>query len=332
MHRFQFKAYRRSFAAAFSNARESFPKREGILVRLEDRDGRVGYGEAAPIPSFGTESFTSALVAVAGIDERVEVDGLLDQLKGYPCLVWALESALQMIEREGNWPEFEEPWPVCGLLSDLSDLSGLEELLKLHYQCLKFKIGKASLEDELRALDRVLELSEGRVPIRLDANGMLDAATTVAWLERAAELPIEFIEQPLRRGAEDEMMRIASDFPTQLALDESIGSVDDLKRWRDAQWPGLYVIKPSLCGSLMDLSRELEVSNTACVYSSSLETKVGASHAISLALSFPGDRRALGFGVERLFADRNIGLELGPFLQGGGLGSIEDFEILWNLT
>ena len=41
MFRFEFKAYRRHFAKGFANARESFPTREGILLRLEDPDGRV---------------------------------------------------------------------------------------------------------------------------------------------------------------------------------------------------------------------------------------------------------------------------------------------------
>lgn len=332
MHRFEYKAYRRSFAGDFSNAKESFAKREGLFIRLEDRDGRVGFGEVAPIVSFGTESLPSALGVAESLGEKVEIDPLLEDLKGYPCFRWAIESALRMIEREGKWPELTSPWPICGLVADLHDTAAIEEKLGLHYQCLKFKIGKGDLLEELRALDRVVDLSGGKVALRLDANGMLDSKTTVAWLERAAELPVEFIEQPLAAGQEKEMLRISSDYPTPLALDESVRSVDDLKRWRDGQWQGLFVLKPSLVGSLHGLEEELCSGASDCVFSSSLETMVGASNAIGFAISQKNHRRALGFGVERLFGDRNVGLELGPFLQNGALASIDDLEKLWNLT
>lgn len=332
MHRFQYKAYRRSFAGDFSNARESFGKREGIWVRMEDVDGRVGFGEVSPIVSFGSESFASALGVAESLGDSVEVEPLLPELGGYPCLRWAVESALDMIDREGVWPVVEKPIPICGLVADLRATEEIEEKLRMHYQCLKFKIGKAGLLDELKALDRVIEMSDGKVGIRLDANGMLDYRETAAWLERAAELPVEFIEQPLPRGEEREMRRLASDFPTPLALDESVGSVDDLKRWRDEQWDGLYVIKPSLSGSLYELGQELSDDARDCVFSSSLETMVGASNAIGFAIRQKGHSRALGFGVEKLFADRNVGLDLGPFLQKDGLPTISTLENLWNLT
>ncbi len=237
-----------------------------------------------------------------------------------------------MISLEGRWPELQKPWPVCGLVSSLDAVDEIEEKLKMHYQCLKFKIGKGSLLEELKAVDRVVERSEGKVLIRLDANGMLDYRTAAEWLERAAELPVEFIEQVLPVGQEKEMRRLAADFPTPLALDESVASVDDLKRWRDEQWEGLYVIKPSLSGSLEALEGELENGAGDCVFSSSLETKIGAANAIGFAISQVGSARALGFGVERLFGDRNIGLDLGPFLQNGGLPSSDILESLWNLT
>ncbi|EDY82328.1 o-succinylbenzoic acid synthetase [Verrucomicrobiia bacterium DG1235] len=332
MHRFQYKAYRRSFAGTFANARESFAKREGLMIRLEDRDGRVGFGEVAPIVSFGSESFASAFSVAESLGEQVAFERVLPELAGYPCLRWACESALDMIAREGVWEELEKPWPICGLVADLGDLASVEEKLGMHYQCLKFKIGKKSLIEELKALDRVIELSEGKVQIRLDANGTLDMRTAIGWLERVAGLPVEFIEQPLPVGAEVEMRRLSADFPTLLALDESVDSVDDLKRWRDQQWPGLYVIKPSLSGSLLALGEELSGGAGDCVFSSSLETKIGESNAIGFAIRQSGHGRALGFGVERLFADRNVGLELGPFLQKGGLASSDDLESLWNLT
>lgn len=330
MHRFQYKAYRRPLALPFSNARETVSQREGLIVRLEDQDGRIGFGEAAPIVSFGTESFPSCLAATAGIGDSFQWEPLRPQLRSLPCLLWALESALEMIACEAAWPQLESPLPVCGLVAELRDRAEIEARLQLNYRCLKFKIGKAPFEDELRALDWIVERTGGVIGLRLDANGSLSARQAAQWLERAAEWPVEFLEQPLPVGQEREMRRLGEEFPTPLALDESARSVDDLKRWRDQQWPGLLVVKPSLAGSLFELREELEHGVEDCVFSSSLESKVGAANAIAFALGAGATRRALGFGVERLFSDRNAGLELGPFLQNGALPDSDELQSLWN--
>lgn len=330
MYRFEYKAYRRALAGAFSNARDQFSRREGLLVRMEDRDGRVGFGEAAPIAAFGSESFPSALSAAAGLAERLQLETALEDLRTYPALRWAVESAVEMIAHEGVWPTLEAPWPVCGLMPDLEDMGAIEERLSMHYRCLKFKIGKRPMLEERRALDRIVDLSGGSVALRLDANGSLDLRETTAWLDSVAELPVEFLEQPMKKGSEREMIRLSQDFPIKIALDESVSSVDDLKRWRDAQWPGIYVIKPSLSGGLAALREELENGPCDCVFSSALETKIGAANAIGFALRNSDQRRALGFGVERLFADGNVGLDIGPFLQSGTLPSSDDLQSLWN--
>ncbi|MDQ8203260.1 o-succinylbenzoate synthase [Pelagicoccus sp. SDUM812003] len=331
MYRFDYKAYRRPFAKAFANARESFATREGLLVRMEDRDGRVGFGEAAPIPSFGSESFVSALAAAQALGERVSVEQLQSrELAGCPCLRWALESAIDFLKREGDRPKLEKPWPVCGLMSDLEANEALEQRLAMHYRCLKFKIGKGSFLEERRALERVIDLAGESVQLRLDANASLTLSQARAWMEAVSELPVEFLEQPLPKGQEKEMRRLAGDFPTAIALDESVCSVDDLKRWRDEQWPGVFVVKASLSGGFEDLRQELGQGDCDCVFSSALETMVGAGAAIDFAIRNASQRRALGFGVEKLFADRNVGLALGPFLQNGDLPGIDSLERLWN--
>ena len=63
------------------------------------------------------------------------------------------------------------------------------------------------------------------------------------WIERErpdgwslSECPVEFIEQPMAKGMEQEMSAIARDFPVKLALDESICFLDDLKALGDSQW------------------------------------------------------------------------------------------------
>jgi|TARA_B110000467_G_scaffold143863_1_gene146199 O-succinylbenzoate synthase len=331
MVEFEFKAYRRSFARAYQTASDSMRTRSGILIRLSDEEGRVGFGEAAPIESFGTESFVSALSACSSLKGEFEYESVIDGLGGHPCVRFGVEFALSMMEHEDDLPEVNAPWPVSALVPSVEDMGAVETFLEEGYRCLKFKIGTGDFAEERRALDRVFGLTGGEIGIRLDANGGLDLGEARNWLEYLGEMPVEFLEQPLMRGAEDTMCRLSMDYPTPIALDESIASVDDLNRCRDRHWEGLYVIKPSLSGQYQGLIESLKEGDPgSLVFSSSLETIVGTSAALSVAIEVGDGENALGFGVESLFGDRGVGLFLGPFLQRGALPTLEDFEVLWN--
>ncbi len=331
MVEFEYKAYRRTFAKKYQTASDSFEKRLGVLIRLRDADGRVGFGEAAPIESFGSETIVSALAACLELRGKFEYETVRESLSAYPCLRFGIEFALEMMGDDSFPKSVSEPWPVCGLIPELEDLERVERLLEEGYRCLKFKIGKDALLKERQALDRIVGLTSGEIPIRLDANGGLDLNAAREWLEFLADLPVEFLEQPMGKGSEDTMIRLSHDYPTALALDESVCSVDDLKRWRDQHWPGVFVIKPSLSGGYRELIDELKEGDASrLVFSSALETMVGATAAISVGLEVAEGSRSLGFGVESLFSDRNAGLFLGPFLQRSGLPDRNDFEALWN--
>lgn len=331
MVEFEFKAYRRFFTKAYQTASDSMRTRSGILIRLSDEEGNVGFGEAAPIESFGTEPFVSALSACSSLKGEFEYESVIGGLSGYPCVRFGVEFALSMMDRGDDFSAARSPWPVCGLVRDVANMEAVEACLEAGYRCLKFKIGMRDFAEERRALDRVFGLVGGEIGIRLDANGGLELGEARNWLEYLGEMPVEFLEQPLMRGEEDTMRRLSMDYPTRLALDESIASVDDLNRCRDQHWEGLYVIKPSLSGQYLELIESLKEGDPASlVFSSSLETMVGASAALSVAIEVGDGENALGFGVDSLFGDRGVGLVLGPFLQRDALPSLEDFEALWN--
>lgn len=332
MHRFEYKAYRRPFSRDWSTSRQVWSKREGILIRLEDKDGRPGYGEVAPIEAFGSESFVSALAVCSSLPESIEPSELLERLFGYPAMRFAVEAALAMIEfHKSAWPAVDKPWPVCGLFRDVQDEAELERLLEYGFQCLKAKVGVGDSLSEMRAIDRIMQKSDGKISLRLDANGAFTLRDTMKWLDFLADQPnIEYVEQPMAKGEEATMMRLAEDYPTPLALDESVCSLDDLKRWRDEQWPGIYVLKPLLSGAREELIDELQQGEIDVVYSSSLETMIGFANGLDIAIRCPSQQRALGYDTAKLFSDKNIGISLGPFLQKEDYPTIEMIEILWN--
>ena len=331
MVEFAYKAYKRTFAGEYQTASHELSQRPGILLRLRDGDGKVGFGEIAPIESFGTESFLAALSVCSELQENFEYEKALERMNLFPCFRFALDSAHEMLLRKNELGLLQKPWPVCGLVTAIGDRNRYDKLFGQGYQSLKIKIGKSDFAEECRMVEAIVGMSEGKIPIRMDANGTMDRARTTRWMEFASECPVEFIEQPMAKGMEGEMSAIARDFPVKLALDESVCFLDDLKRWSDSQWEGVYVVKPSIAGSRQALLDELEkLPEDSVVFSSSLESMVGASAALSLAIESGKQARALGFGVEDLFLKDGASLLLGPFLQPDGLGSMEDFEDLWD--
>jgi O-succinylbenzoate synthase len=183
--------------------------------------------------------------------------------------------------------------------------------------------------------------------LRLDANGAWDRRTAERWLERAAERPIEYVEQPCfagpgssateQRRAEDLLRGLAADFPVPLALDESVGSGEDVARWLAEGWTGVWVLKPALLGEPGPILERLAALRAEVVFGSALETAVGARAALELAFAWAEargggllERRALGFGVWPLFADSRADAALrGPFVRRED-GLRIDPEPLWD--
>jgi O-succinylbenzoate synthase len=134
------------------------------------------------------------------------------------------------------------------------------------------------------------------------------------------------------------LLGLAEDFPTPIALDESLMSDADVERWIGAGWRGVYVVKPSLLGDVVTAMERLEKAKASVVFSSAFETAVGAKAALRLAFAWPGstgsgptgEKRALGFGVWPFFADlRFDGPAAAPFLRAEDVERIDEKRI-WN--
>jgi O-succinylbenzoate synthase len=219
------------------------------------------------------------------------------------------------------------------------------------------------LADELALLDDICGALPSGGKLRLDANGAWNRRQAERWLERCADRPIEFVEQPCfadasqgetqRRRTEDVLLGLAGDYPTALALDESLVGDGDFERWIDAGWPGVFVVKPSLLGNVSGALAQLEKAKAQVVFSSALETAVGARAALRVAFAWKGgdsstgsgqassagsgqtastgsgQARALGFGVWPLFADARFdGPYAAPFLRREDVQRINP-EAVW---
>ncbi len=333
------RRYRLPFRLPVRTAHGGWTEREGLIVRVEDEAGAVGYGEAAPIPHFGTETVEEDEAGLRVLGEWLRAE----QLAAVPVRLGCLRHALAAA-RAGMG---EPPTPVRETLGVAALLPAGRAALAVAaghaesgFRTFKWKVGVGDLGDELGLLDDLCAALPAGAKLRLDANGAWDRRQAERWLERCAERPIEFVEQPCfapatesasRRKRSDELLLgLAGDFPTPLALDESLVGEGDIERWTQAGWPGVYVVKPSLIGDLGGALERLARAKAAVVFSSALETAVGAQTALQVAFGWDGEPRVLGFGVWPLFVDARCDGPYGaPYLRREDVAAIKP-ENVWN--
>lgn len=352
---FQFRRYRLPFRMPVRTAHGVWAEREGVIVRLQDMaessSGATGWGEAAPIPWFGTETVDEVETACRELGERCEVARLESVPERLGCLRHALNAARAEIAAAAREetasgtpaePSARDYFGVAALLpAGRGVLERLPPLVEAGFRVFKWKVGVGDLADELALFSDVCAALPNGAKVRLDANGAWDRRQAERWLDRCADAPVEFVEQPacaepaagrpaasLRREM-DLLLGLAEDFPTPLALDESLVGERDLERWLGAGWPGVFVVKPSLLADPAAALTRLERAKATVVFSSALETAVGAWTALRTAFAWNGERRALGFGVWPLFADRRCnGPMAAPFVRARDLEHL-DREAVW---
>ncbi len=348
--RLQFRRYRLPLRGVLRTAHETWTAREGIVVRLEDEAGRLGWGEVAPLPAFGTETADEAEAALRRLGEdprSQDLDGVPAALR---CTRQALATARAELECSARAERAEAAGPgaagaeargVAALLpAGREARAELAAKLEAGFRVFKWKVGVGDPAEEWGLLDELCGALPSGGKLRLDANGAWDRRTAERWLERAAERPVEFVEQPCFaarrdgeaawRRAEDLLRGLASDYPTPLALDESLAGDDDLERWVAQGWPGWFVLKPSLMADAPQALVRLRAARANVVFSSALETAVGARAALRVAFSWEGAPTALGFGVWPLFAAARFdGPALAPFVRRADVERINPGEV-WN--
>lgn len=339
MFRFTHRRFNLPFRQPVRTAHGVWLEREGLLLRLESETGGVSFGEVAPIPWFGTETVDEAEEVCRELGADVNLAKCEAVPERFGCLRFALASALRGDAADSI--KGKKALSVAALLpTGKAALEAVGPKAEAGFRTFKWKVGVADIADELLMLDDLIAKLPNGAKLRLDANGAWDRRKAERWLECCAERPVEFIEQPCyaevsqggasRSRMDDMLLGLANDYPTPIALDESVVSAGDVVRWLERGWAGVFVVKPALLGDVASVMAQLEKAKARVVFSSALETALGAKAALQLAFVFNGEPRALGFGVWPLFQDQRFdGPYQAPFIRAQDVLAINE-EAVWN--
>lgn len=295
----------------------SVDRREFVLLALQDEDGPMGWGEAAPLESYDGVSIDDAQAALedcrallAGDDGR-DREALLaecHELAVLPQAVSAVDLALwDLAGRRAGQPV----WQLLGALSAppvqvnftvwATDRAGAARQAtaarEAGYRCLKVKVG---LGDDAGRLAAVRAAAGAGMALRIDANGAWTVAEAQAALRVLEPLDLELCEEPVQ--GPEAVARLAALTGVPLALDETASVPGSLDR-RLCSAAGLKLTRWGGITGLLSAARRARSTGYELYLTSTLDGPLGIAAALHAAAVIAPDRPC-GLATLALFENR----------------------------
>jgi o-succinylbenzoate synthase len=294
--------------ASVANARQAWTERIGFHLRLIDAEGRVGEGEASPLPGY---SHDGAFVVGSGLENlrallpwNVGADWFARIVELPPSAAFACETAtLDLLAQERGQPLYRlldpaaspSTVPLSALVGSVDDA---DRAWTRGIRTLKVKVGKSGgWAEELALLASLRRRFGGALRLRLDANGVWTANEVDARLAELVPFAPELIEEP----AADPTQVVGSPIP--LALDESlqVRDLEEFKAWLPKGPCRALVLKPmalggfARCLALAERSAELGLR---VAVSHLFDGPIALAAAAHLALAINAQTPLLACGLD----------------------------------
>lgn len=269
-----------------------------VIVRVIDRDGLEGWGEAAPSRYYGESADTvpAALAQYAPVVERADAWALEDVeaelgrvMRGNAAARVAVSAALHdLAGKRLGIPVYR----LLGLTPARAPLSSFtiaiaepEELRRkvreaAAYPVLKVKLGGSNDVETLR----VIREEAPHAILRVDANAAWTAKHTLQMMECLTTHRVEFVEQPLPAHDVEGLRFVRERSPLPIIADESCLVAADIPRLVGAV-DGIN-IKLAKCGGLREavkMAATARAHGMLVMMGCMIETSLGITAAAHLA-------------------------------------------------
>jgi O-succinylbenzoate synthase len=320
IYRVGYQYYRRPFKRPLMTHHGVWENREGIIVTLTSPDGQVGFGEIAPLQSFGSESLDQAFAWCQSLGDQFTSRTLQSIPAELPACQFGFESAEAMIAISDRSTVSDSPVrSFCRLLpTGEAAFDAWAPMYQQGDRTFKWKVGVAPIHTELTRFERLIHQLPSDVRLRLDANGGFSVDNAHQWLSlcdcltQQPPMPtIEFIEQPLPPTEFDLLLQLSQTYQTPIALDESVATLAQLQDCYQRGWRGIVVIKAAIAGYPSRVREFCCTHQLDVVWSSVFETAIARQYifnhlipSVDYQSHAPQGVRALGFGTQHYFDDQ----------------------------
>jgi L-alanine-DL-glutamate epimerase-like enolase superfamily enzyme len=305
--------------APFVTGHGTVTDRDLVLVRLEAADGRIGHGEAAPLPSYDGVTQGDVVAALeacrpvlAEYRDAAPISDVLarcGEVTVLPHALAAIDLALWDLAgrrtREPVWRLLGAgaPSPVAvNYTIASSDRSGAaHEAAQARVDGFGAVKVKVAIGDDAGRLAAVRAFAGPQMAIRIDANGAWSAAEALAALAALEPVGIELCEEPVAGLGAIRALRPVTDIP--LALDESAEDPQALVAPRAAD---LLCLKIARCGGIsgtIHTAKRARAAGYGVYLASTLDGPLGIAAALHAAAVIRPER-ACGLATLGLFHGR----------------------------
>lgn len=252
-------------------ARTRITQSVNLLVRIEAKNGAVGWGEAATMPASGENlgtvlraTTTRIVPYLLGKDAGNHAQ-LIAALARQPALSRAALCATDMALLDlvgharglpvsellgGRLHDYITPMWLLGGATLASDVAEAKRQHRLGYRFFKIKVGAKPLAATIATLNALRRELGPRVQLCADANMGLTPRAASAFVRGVARADLLYFEQPFGKPHVAAMARLARASKIPLAIDESFAGVADLVTYYSARAAHGAAIKSISLGSL----------------------------------------------------------------------------------
>lgn len=239
-----------------------------VLIETRDREGRSGIGEATYLTGYTDETIADSWALVqrlgheyAGLEAGDIALRLQPHFAQAPFTATAFNTALEMAAGHPLLSvEQKTRVPVLGLLN-ARDTAAIEtESLQLFAQgftTVKIKVG-FNAADDAAMVKQIQKIVNGRARLRLDANQGYSREDACRFVRSLDPEGIELFEQPCAAGDWEAACAVARISPVPMMLDESIYSIDDIRRAAELNAARFIKVKLMKLGGLDRLAKAID--------------------------------------------------------------------------
>ncbi|WP_019501162.1 o-succinylbenzoate synthase [Pseudanabaena sp. PCC 6802] len=297
-----------------------------IVIQICDTEGRMGWGEASPLPGFGMESLVETQAVLDNLQTGLvgmefaslhEIAVFLTEFSQSPAAKHGVELALcnllaiaqaKSLSQLIN-PQSRNRLPVNALIGAVSPAIAVNLAQSFEtkgYSCIKVKIGTDLADRDWQRVAAIRDAISPHVQIRLDANQAWSVDEAIAQIRRYEPLGIEYVEQPVAAQDLEGMAKVKRSVGIAIAADEAITCIDDLREVIACKAADIAILKPMAMGGILTARQAADVAFAAgldVVITTTIDGAIARLGALHLAASIPQITRACGLATGELLAN-----------------------------
>ena len=303
--------FRQSFKSPFFTTKGVWKERRSLILRQDDEEGNISFGEVAPLAGHTN----------LNLDTALEEARKWSQFKGNIEDFSQLRPAITSLQSE-IWQETLPSVP----LPATARLWGMNEAIC--NRIIKRKIGLQPPEEEMDSVSEWLQTLPDGAQVRLDPNESLSREGLLRWIDRLnGDKKVQFIEQPTGAKNDEWLIEFSKESPIPIALDEALYRMENKKNMLSLPKQLFWVIKPILFTEWSIFFDLFSEADRKLIFSTSFESPFGYEAVLRLSINSPhspGLERSCFHGNPHEFPEHHQPVLMSPGVTNEKLSELWD--------